>query len=175
MDELGFCSLTLLLFATLLGDFEMTPDKVARENHEFYYVAVAMSLCSTAFPDFGQAVVHSLYDESGLAQFGVEFSHYSGYIRIDTSQIGECFREGLANEVWSGIFGRMACAIPSSISGEMNTEVVLREGIYRFTFKIAQYERDAEHGWEIIDDPIPLPDDEKLGRVVNLCITIDHS
>lgn len=172
MDELGFCSLTPLLFATLLGDFEMTPDKVARENHAFYYVAVAMSLCEGTF---NEAVLDSIHNDDRLAQFGIETFRFSGYIRIDTSQIGECFRQGLANEVWSGIIGRMVCAIPSSISGEMNTEVVLREGIYRFTFKIAQYERDAEHGWEIIDDPLPLPDDEKLGRVVNLCITIDHS
>lgn len=145
----------------------MDTNQIARDNHAFFYVAVAGSLCDEVFAG---AVLHS-FDEP--AQYGVEGDHFSGYIRIDGTDIKKNRTHGsFADAVRQGICGRVAMRIPRSITGEMNTEAVVTYGIYKFSFKISKYERDGDNDFAIVEDPLPLPDSEQLSRFVDLKITI---
>ena len=145
----------------------MDANQVARDNHAFFYVAVGQSMCEEVF---AVAILHS-FDEP--AQYGIESDNFSGYIRIDSTDIKKnCTHENFANAMRQGICGDVAMRIPRSLTGEMNTEVVVTHGIYKFSFKISKYERDSNHDFEEVEDPLSLPDGERLGRFVELKITI---
>lgn len=141
----------------------MDANQVARDNHAFYYVAVAMAMCDDLF---ASAVVNS-FDEP--AQYGVPMDgRLGGYIRVNSIDIKhQCSPKILAN-----LLDRLVMKIPDAITGKMNTDVVLVDGYFKFSFKITKYERGGEHNFEMVDDPLPLPDGEQLGRFVDLKITI---
>jgi hypothetical protein len=124
-------------------------------------------MCTEKFID----VVLDSFDE--YAQYGVPEGNYSGYIRIDSTEIKkDCSHRSFADAVRAGIMWDVARSIPRAKLGEMNTETEVILGIYKFQFKIVQYERDSDHNFELVDDPTTLPDDEHLGRVVDLKITL---
>jgi hypothetical protein len=142
--------------------------EAARGNHAFY-VVVGMEMCEISF---AHAFLESLWD-ARVVLYGVEHPAYSGYIEIDTSNIrDECSHGGMADDVTKGLLGKVAFNIPQSITGEMNTDVTIVHGIYKFSFKITKYERDYVHGYEPIEDPALADDVEKLGRLVQLKVTI---
>jgi len=145
----------------------MDMNQVARDNHAFYYLAVGFEIGSELF---AQAVSHS-FDEPAL--YSVLDEDYSGYINVDSTDIERNrTRGGFMDEVREGILGTVGMRILSCITGELNTEVEIIEGIYKFTFTISKYERDGEHRFEPVDDPNSLPDGEKIGRFCDLKITI---
>ena len=144
--------------------------QIARDNHAIYYVVVPVHMCKR---QFAQAVLES-FDEP--AQYGIEDPSYSGYIYIDATNIKlECSHGSFADDVADGLLGRVALKFPRGATGGLNTEVTVLHGIWKFAFKITQYERDGEHGYEPVTDPFPLPDDEKLGRFIELKITINQA
>ena len=147
----------------------MDMNKVARDNHAFFFAAVGMALCS---PSAKEALLRSLYD-NGSMQYGIEQGEQSGYLRIDSTDIiSQCSHGSLAEKVHEGILGKVAMKIPyDGIKGELNEEAEVIQGIYKFSFKIIQYERDREHGFEMVDSPSSLPEDEQLGRLVEMKIT----
>ena len=145
----------------------MDANRVARDNHAFYYVAVAMSMYEK---NFATAVLNS-FDEPAL--FGVEGGSYTGYIHIDSTDIKRnCSHGSFADEIRDGIISKVAMKIPQTIAGEMNTEVTVTQGIWKFSYKITKYERGSEHVFGPIDNPLSLPDGEMLGRFVELRITL---
>ena len=95
-----------------------------------------------------------------------------GYIRVDSTAIGKEFLHGFINAVQEGLIGEIVKNIPHSVLGELNEKTEVIQGIYRFSFKISGYERDSEHSFEVVDDPIILPENERIGRVVDLKITV---
>ena len=142
----------------------MNADQVARDNHTFYYVTVAMAMCDELF---ASAVIHS-FDEP--AQYGVMANgRFGGYIRVDSTDVKyRCSPKILAN-----LLDRLITKIPDAITGEMNTDVVIIDDYFKFSFKITKYERNGEHSFEMVEDPTPLPDEEQLGRFVDLKITLN--
>ena len=143
----------------------MDPSKIAKENHAFFFIAVGMAMCKS---NFVSAVLDSFYEP---ALYGIENSMNSGYVRIDSTDI-EKFQAGFIDAVRAGILGKVAREVPYSVRGELNTEAEVIHGIYKFSFRVSQYERDGEHNFEIVEDLTFLPNDEKIGRLVELKITI---
>lgn len=153
----------------------MNVDKIRRGNAEFFVVAVGMSL-GTVF--FKQAVLESSVE---MAQFPTEnFSpQYPGYVRIDSSTIrkkGEKLWQKFVSKVREkSLLSKSAYGFSSrtKFEGDFAERVTLREDGYAFAYHIKQYERDAEHGFEIInpEDLEGIPEDEILGRVAYLEIT----
>ncbi len=146
--------------------------QIARDNHAIYYVVVPMHMCKAGFAD----VVCESLALSQAQQYGIEDPNYSGYIYIDATNIKlECSHGGFADDVADGLLGQVALKFPRGATGGLNTEVTILHGIWKFAFKITKYERDGEHGYEPVTDPLPLPDDEKLGRFIELKITINQA
>ena len=60
---------------------------------------------------------------------------------------------------------------------ERISRLVIRRDGYKFFFCIKEYERDSEHSFEIVSPEFleaNVPDDEKIGRVIYLTITLDE-
>ncbi len=143
--------------------------QVARDNHAFYYVVVPWHVCKR---QFAQAVLES-FDEP--AQYGIEDGAYSGYIYIDATNVKfECSHGSFADDVADGLLGRVALQFPCGATGGLNTDVTIVQGIWKFDFRITKYERDGPHGYEPVEDPLPLPDGEKLGRFIELKISVNQ-
>lgn len=141
--------------------------QVARDNHALYCAVVPLHMCKRLF---ASAVLESL-DQPVL--YSVEHNVYSGYILINTTDIEmNHSQERFTREVLAGLLGRVALEFPRTPTGEMNTDVTVVYEIWKFTFKITKYERDSAHRYEPVEDPLPLPDGEKLGRFIELKITI---
>ncbi|HBR79346.1 MAG TPA: hypothetical protein DEA46_02880 [Candidatus Moranbacteria bacterium] len=153
----------------------MNTEKIRMGNAGFFVVAVGMSL-GTEF--FRQAVLESSLE---MAQFPTEnFSpQYPGYVRIDSSAIrkkGEKFWQKFVTKVREkSLLSKSAYGFSSQtkFEGDFAEQVTLREDGYVFAYHIKQYERDAEHGFEIIspEDLESILEDETLGRVAYLEIT----
>ena len=144
----------------------MDQNKLAKENHAFFFTAVGMAMCKS---NFVSAVLDSFYEP---ALYGIEGPINSGYVRVDSTDIKSKFQAGFVDAVHAGILGKIARDVPYSVRGELNTEAEVIHGIYKFSFRVSQYERDGEHNFEIVDDPTFLPNDERIGRLVELKITI---
>ncbi len=145
----------------------MDMNQVAKDNHAFYYCAVGLEMCSELF---AQAVYYS-FDEPTL--YGITGGNQPGYINVDSTDIKNmCTHGSFKDAVRDGILNKVANKIPNSITGILNTKVLIIEDIYRFSFCITKYERNREYGFEIVEDPSSLPTNEQLGRLVNLKITI---
>ena len=63
----------------------------------------------------------------------------------------------------------------TEFKGDLADQCTLKKGGYKFSFHIKNYERDSAHNFEIIssDELDNILEDEELGRVVYLTITID--
>ncbi|MBP9698052.1 MAG: hypothetical protein KBD65_02595 [Candidatus Moranbacteria bacterium] len=143
--------------------------EIARDNHAFYYVVVPRHMGKRGF---AEAVLES-FDEP--AQYGIEDRAYSGYIYIDATNVKvECSHGGFADDVAGGLLGRVALKLPRGATGGLNTDVTIVDGVWKFAFRITKYERDGAHGYEPVEDPLPLPDGEKLGRFIELKISVNH-
>ena len=145
----------------------MTGIRIATDNYAFYSLAIKMEMFQDSFV---QAVLKSvretvLYDITQQS---------SGHIGIYCSEIR---RKKLAEEfslaIYNDLLGKVAEKIPDSISGRgMNTRVSVVVGRFRFDFCIFRYERDSEHRFGVVEDATSLPEDEHLGRFVNLRISV---
>jgi len=152
----------------------MKKQKVAQENALFFVVAVGMSLGERFFV---QAVIESSME---MSQFPTDNVGYPGYIRIDSSAIRE-----QGEDRWYEFVGKISAGFLAIVSygfssltnyeGELNELVILQKDGYVFSFHIKQYERDKSD-FKIInpEDLVDIPEDEQLGRVVYLTITLDE-
>lgn len=147
----------------------MEMDKVARDNHAFYYVTIGMVLCEERAKS---VVLSSLYNREGTAQLGIECGDRSGYLRVDSSDVvQQCSQGCLAEKIQSGILGKIARQISfGGIKGKLNDEAEAIHDSFKFIFKITEYERDSKHGFEKVEDLLTIPSNEKLGRLVVLKI-----
>ncbi|MCF7815617.1 MAG: hypothetical protein K9M10_01680 [Candidatus Pacebacteria bacterium] len=145
----------------------MDANQVARDNHALYYTTVPLLLCNK---EFGRVVVNGIDTPS---QYPFE-GNYSGYIRIDASDVKRnCSDGSFTDEIIGGLLGKVALKFPRSPTGEgMNAVIIIDHEIWRFSFTITQYERDGDHGYEIVDDPLSLPEGEHLGRLIELKVTV---
>lgn len=144
---------------------------VARDNAMFFVVAVGMAL---GMEYFARAVLDSSMEKS---QFPTDCTGKIGYIRIDSSPIrknGDDLWFEFADKVKRGFLAKISYGFSSAtkFNGDLSDEVIIGEAGYVFSFHIRQYERDAEHGFEIInpENLIDIPDGESLGRVAYLTI-----
>lgn len=145
--------------------------QIARDNHAFYYVVVPRHMCKSGFAD----VVCESLATSSPTQYGIEDRSYSGYIVVDAIDIRrDCASGEFLDAVDNGLLGEVALKFPRGATGGLNTEVTILHGIWKFAFKITKYERDGANGYEPVEDPLPLPDGEKLGRFIELKISVNH-
>ncbi len=132
---------------------------VARTNHVILCTLLRLIL---AQQDFKRVMWHGIFDAP--PQYTFERSGLNGYIRFDTSLV--ISKGALAEDIDKGLFRQLATNIPQTALGEMNEQILVMSDLWRFTFTITQYERDSEHGYKMVDDPLLLPDNETLGRVI---------
>jgi hypothetical protein len=148
----------------------MDKNKIARDNHAFYYVVVGQVLCSD---EFTLKIIGGI-DESVL--YGIEDDTRdtcTGYIEVDTSDIVDnSVQDTFVDDLRNDLLGKVALKIPQSIQGELNTDVVIAYHKWVFTFNITLYERDGTHRFELVEDPTPLPNKEKLGRIVRMTVSV---
>lgn len=147
----------------------MENDQIAKDNHAFFYVAVGMALCSAAAD---AAVVHSFF-QNGKSQCEIDSASYPGCMHINSADVVDMHLCGcLAEKVHKGILGEVAMKIPlDGIKGELNDKAEIIHDKYRFSFAITNYARDRDHDFELVENNISLPEDEHLGRVVELRIS----
>ena len=167
---------SFLTFTTTLQKYQYEEGKVkknlrkrnliAEKNHVFLRFAVGKVLCED---DFEDAVLESLFEP--VVQYGIEDRGYSGYISIETGIKTKGESDKLSGAIHNGILKKVALSLPHLIKGELNAEAEINLDGWRFHFRISKYERDSAHGFVVVDDPIALPDNEKLGRFVELKIT----
>jgi hypothetical protein len=149
----------------------MRKETVARNNTMFFVVAVGMSL---GLQYFAQALMDSFMQDS---QFPTDNVGSPGYIKIDSSSIwvkGDNPWYKFAEEIRNGLLTMLSYEFSSAteFEGDLAERVTLEKNGYVFSFHIKQYERDAEHSWEIIDPKNleDIPEEEILGRVAYLSI-----
>lgn len=149
----------------------MEAAKIARGNYAFFYVGVGMALCGE---DFQQIVRESIYASDNIAQFSICGAMYEGYIQVDSGDVvRNCSHGSLCDDQdLRDLLGKVARKIARSVKGEMNTDATVTGDGYMFDFKITKYERDKAHDFEIVGNPLLLPDDEILGRFVELKISM---
>jgi len=150
----------------------MKEEAVIKGNQGFFCVGLGFSACTS---HFREAVFNSFHEK---AQYPVEMSEYTGYIRIDCTDIMKRHSyEGFADAVLSGLLNMVTTVAPSQIKGDLADEAEVVMDGYKFNFKIVQYERDREHDYEIIEPSglNDIPNKEKLGRVMELVITMNDS
>ena len=141
--------------------------KISKDNHLFFVTFLAFEMCDERFTS------SALQSFSEISQVGMEGSKFSGYLRIDSSDVKNyCSQESFSEELRSGIFNKVVMKIPNSISGDLNEIMEIKLGIYLFSFSITQYERDSAHNFEMIEDLNIIPNEEKIGRLVDLKIKV---
>lgn len=152
----------------------MEKKTVVRGNAVFFVVTVGMSLGNR---DFAQAVMNSAWE---MSQFPTDNVGQPGYIRIDSSAIREMGEERcyeFIGKVRAGLLPSVSYGFSSAtkFEGDLAERVTLKKDGYVFSFHIQKYERDAAHRFAIIEpkDLTTVPEDEKLGRVVYLVITVE--
>jgi hypothetical protein len=140
---------------------------VARNNRLFYYVPVMMSMIKNAFL---KVTLHSV---TNPALYGIEYDDFSGYVLIDATDIPDEWKSDFMDKVKGDydICGQVSRKIAGSVTGDMNTDAEVAIDSYRFCFRITKYERDRNHEWVMVEDPLSLPEEEALGRFVELTIT----
>lgn len=150
----------------------MKKETVIQDNQGFFCAGLGFSACTSHFKE---AVFNSFREK---AQYPVEIGEYTGYIRVDCTDIrARHLHESFIDAVRNSLLDMVTTAVPSRIKGDLADEAeVIMDG-YKFNFKIVQYERDREHGWEIIEPSglNDIPNKEKLGRVMEMIVTINES
>ncbi|MCK9378553.1 MAG: hypothetical protein M0P97_00200 [Candidatus Moranbacteria bacterium] len=136
---------------------------IARGNEAFFIANVAPKMFGV---EFSQALLY------GLRQ-SVLYGTEGGYIRINGTSVG-IYGE-LAGKLRSreNVIAEVAMQIPKNVSGDLSDEIHITHCGHKFSFKITEYERDADHNFRPINDLSIIPDDEKIGRLVELTITFD--
>ena len=153
----------------------MKIETVSRDNAMFFVVTVGMSI---GMEHFAHAVFNSSIE---MAQFPTDNFGDNGYIRIDSSAIrkkGESFWFEFVEKIKDGLLSKVSYSFSSKtdFEGEFAEQVTLKKNGYTFSFHIKQYERDFAHNFLIInsENVSDIPENEKLGRVVYLTITINE-
>ncbi len=150
----------------------MDTEKIGAGNLLFYTEAVVAYLSG---PDFAQAAFKSLYEP---VLCGMEAGAHCGYLHVDARQINRfCSSGSFADAIRKGLLHWIVRRIERlfQANGALNTEATIVDGIWKFDFRITRYERDSDHRFEVIEDAAFLadvPDDERLGRYVELKISI---
>lgn len=150
----------------------MKKETVSHDNAIFFLIAVGMSM---GLGEFAQEVLES---DVVHGQFPTDNVGSPGYIRIDSSAImrkGEEYWKEFVDKVRNGFLPMVSYGFSSKtkFQGELSEQVTIERDGFVFFFVIKEYERDAEHDFEIIkpEDLPNVPEKEKLGRVVYLTIT----
>jgi len=145
---------------------------VAEGNALFYLVGVGMCL---GISEFAGVALECLFWEEG--HYPTDNVGKPGYIKFNLSVVQERpkpFQEKFAEAIRAGIFTRVSYGFSSrtQFDGDLCEGVTITKDGYEFSFYIRQYERDSEHGFEIIDPEAlsDIPESEELGRVVWLTI-----
>lgn len=149
----------------------MKAETVARNNVMFFVCTVGMSL---GIKYLAQAVMDSFMQDS---QFPTDNVGNPGYIKIDSSAIGakgDNSWHKFTEQIRNGLLTKLSYEFSSAteFEGDLAEKATFQKNGYTFSFHIKQYERDADHGWEIINPENlgDIPEGEKLGRVVYLSI-----
>ena len=145
----------------------MDPNKIARDNHKFYYIDVGFGMCSH---DFQIVLNTATIDKTALFYLG------EGYIQINCTDIkNEDELYTLRHKVAISLLSQVTQKISQSIGGELNSEVeITTMDNFVFSFKITMYERDSAHCYEMVTDLTDIPEDEELGRFVELHISTNQ-
>lgn len=156
----------------------MNKETIIQGNQLFFIVTVGMA--------FGMEVFADQVRESSLkmAQFETDLIGESGYIRIDSSSVrreGQDWWNSLVDKIREGFLGGSSYEFSSqsNFGGDLSEKVVFTDSGYKFELEIKKYERDELHGYEFITPETVLsddiPDEEVLGRVVYLTISLETS
>lgn len=143
--------------------------KVSMGNNEFAIIAGSI-FCEQ---DFKEAVLQSLY--SGKVLYPVNQGNYTGYISIIFPKISECglMRLKFAKDIRDNrFFFNVAMKIQDLHfdKKDLSGGFVVLEDEYKCIFSFENYERDAEHGFELVSDLSDVPDSEKIGRILKMII-----
>ena len=143
-------------------------DRVARDNHACYLTAVGPTLCSSDFkkeilnsPEYGYNIRYGNISAGDLSCIIVDCSNLDVF-----SSFGS-----FATKVKEGILGQVATRALCELTGNLNEKAVIEDSGFKFNFEIIEYERDSTHNFEIINDPMQVPVEENLARIVKLSIT----
>ncbi len=142
-------------------------DKAEIADNNDLFLCTLLGLIIT-HKDFKGAVLESLYEES---QYPFELNGCYGYISIDTSSIGS--KGAFTEDINLGLLGQVALKLPHRADGDLHSHVSVKTALWRFTFSITKYERDQAHEWVMVDDPLPLPDGEILGRYIVMSVSLN--
>ena len=151
----------------------MNERKVAQDNAMFFVIAVGMSF-GTEY--FAHAVLDSFMD---ISQFPTDNVGYPGYIRVNSSPIKERGKEEwfkFGDKVQNGFLTKVSYEFSSAtkFEGDYSEKVVIEKEGYLFSFHIKEYERSSDYNFVIINPEmlVDVPEDERLGRVVYLTISL---
>lgn len=148
----------------------MNSETVIKSNVMFFVVVVGKIL---SMEDFAMSVLESSME---VCDFPIDIAGRSGYIVIDSSAIrkkGDDLWLEFLDEIRAGLLTKISCEFSKTkFEGSLAEQVIIKSDGYKFSFVIRQYERDPEHGCEIIDsfNLGNVPEEENLGRVVYLII-----
>ena len=152
----------------------MKPEIVARDNVMFFVAVVGMSL---GIEHFAMAVLESSIE---VSEFLADSFGSPGYIIIDSSTVrkkDDNLWLEFVDKIRGGLLTKVSYGFSSAtkFEGDFSEKVTIKNDGYTFSFHIRQYERDSEHGFEIIDSENldNVPEEEELGRVVYLTIETD--
>lgn len=144
--------------------------QVARDNHAFFYAALPRYIGKRGFMN----VVCESLAAGRPFQYNMDDRNFTGYVLVNATDVmRNCASGDFMDALVSGLLGQVALKFPRGpLADPMNTEVTITHDIWRFSFKITKYERDGKHEYQHVEDPSPLPDGEKLGRFVELEISL---
>lgn len=141
--------------------------KIAKENRIFFCTDLAMRMFDESF----ETSVVSSFD--GPVKYGFDYNlNLTGYILVDATDIK---KNGLTNNfircVHRGMLQELSVKIKQNLGGELNDEVLICLGLYRFQFRISKYETLENDESVFVDDHSDVSGEESLGRFVDLKIT----
>ncbi|HBI17586.1 MAG TPA: hypothetical protein DDY52_05605 [Candidatus Moranbacteria bacterium] len=148
---------------------EMDTQMVSMGNNEFAVIA-GLIFCEK---NFQEAVLQSLHD--GKVLYPVNQRNYTGYISIIFPKISGCglMRLKFAKDIRDNrFFFNIAMKIQDLHfdKKDLSGGFVVLEDEYKCIFSFEKYERDAEHGFELVSDLSDVQDNEKIGRILKVVI-----
>ncbi|MFC1615147.1 hypothetical protein ACFL22_01175 [Patescibacteria group bacterium] len=148
-------------------------EEVAKGNYAFFCIAIGIEM---RLGPFIETVLHSFNKPAQYYIQTMDKAEHFGHVNIDCVDVCEkrCTRRFASKIDMDGywLLGKVARKVPDCITGELNTDVVIIECGYKFTFHISGYVRDQKHSFEIINDPTLLSDGERITRILDLKITV---
>ena len=156
----------------------MNTQRVVKGNVLFYYLAVSMEM---RLQEFIEAALKSLDKPFQYRINTMTLEYLSGFINIDCTDIKKkklwgCFEHDIDFQgCW--LLGRVAREIKKdSPTGNFGADIEIiinsKTVKYKFAFHVSGYVRDSKHNFDIVHDPLSIPDNEVIGHVVDLKITV---